>query len=665
MRTRVDAALESVGGAQRRIPRRSERHQRRSSRPDAFLAALVLLALAKAGLSRYLGLGATDVLGPLFEIAAILSFLGAIDVARRRRSYSLDLVAYTVLSLVMLANVMYASYFGQIFSPQLLSVIGQAGDVTDSITSILRPTHLLYVIDIPLLVVWAALTRTTRDRLPPRDRRWVTGAVTFSLVVLAMQIVLVLSLPADIDGRAVARARGFGAYQVASVVRLALPDAVASQAAALANDKSLSPAQAAQSRVDRVRGGSDGSRVAGVMPGHYRGKNVIMIQVETLQSLVIGAKYKGQEITPNLNKLVAKSWYYPNTFAQTSAGNTVDAEFTVNTSLLAPAGGASSVEYSDYELTGLPKLVRANGYDAITLHQNDVRFWNRIGLYPALGFRRYWDRSYFKDRDKIWHASDQILFRYGMKVLRSEAASDAPFYSLFVTESSHMPFRGIAANRRPLKLTDEDWKTLSGRYLGSTSYTDMAIGEFIADLKTAGIWDDSIIVVYGDHSALLDSGGNPEDSRVANELLGRPYSDIDRQRIPLIIHLPGQETRRTVTKPAGQIDIMPTLADLLGLDLSSSPHIGRSLFVNSRALVATRTYLPAGSFVNDRVLFMPGLSFDDGKAISVLTAQEVEPDERDRSDYAAVRELSVLSEAWVKSRPKRSGANGTEGAILP
>jgi lipoteichoic acid synthase len=630
-----------------------------------FLAALVILAVAKAGLSRYLGLGATDIFGPLFEVAAIVAVLGVVDVARRKRSYALDLVAYALLSVVMLANVMYASFFGQIFSPQLLSVIGQAGDVSDSIASILRPAYLLYVIDIPLLAVWAALTWTSRERQPTRDRRWLAGAVTLSLVVLAMQILLVLSLPADTDGRAVARARGFGAYQVASVVRLALPDAVASQAAAFANDKSLSPAQAMQMRIDRVRRGSSGSRVAGVLPGQYRGKNVIMIQVEALQGLVIGKEYRGQEITPNLNKLLAKSWYFPNTFSQTSAGNTVDAEFTANTSLLAPTDGASSVKYSDYELTALPKLVRANGYDAITLHQNDVRFWNRIGLYPALGFRRYWDKSYFQNRDKIWHASDQILFSYGMKVIKSEAASDAPFYAFFVTESSHMPFKGIPAYRRPLRLTPEDEQTLSGRYLGSISYTDKAIGEFIADLKSAGIWDDSIIVVYGDHSALLDNGPNHDDARVANELLGRTYSDVDRQRIPLIIHLPGQKDARTIPKPVGQIDIMPTLADLLGLDLSSSPHIGRSVFVNSQALIATRAYLSSGSFVNDRVLFMPSLSFDDGKAISVVTAEKVAPDERDRADYAAVKELNVLSEAWVKSRPKRSGANGTQDAILP
>jgi lipoteichoic acid synthase len=630
-----------------------------------FFAALVVLAVAKAGLSRYLGLGAQDILGPLFEVAAIVVVLGVIDIVPRRRSYALDLVAYTMLSLAMLANVMYASFFGQIFGPQLLSVIGQAGDVSDSIASILRPAYILYLIDIPLFAVWAAATWTSRERLPTRRRSWMAGVVALAAVVLAMQIVLVLSLPTGTDGRSVARARGFGAYQIASVARLALPDEAASQAAALANERDLTPAQAAQKRIDAVRQGVRGPRVAGVLPGQYRGKNVIMIQVETLQSLVIGKKYGGKEITPNLNKLAAQSWYFPNTFSQTSAGNTVDAEFTVNTSLLAPTDGVSSVKYSDHELTGLPKLLRANGYDAVTLHQNDVRFWNRIGLYPALGFRRYWDRSYFRDRDKMWHASDEILFRYGMNVLKSEAASSAPFYAFFITESSHIPFKVIAPRRQPLRLASGDARTYSGKYLGSISYTDMAIGKFIADLKSTGIWDDSIIVIYGDHSALLDSGTKPDDSRVADKLLGRKYSAIDRQRIPLIIHLPGQRSAQVITKPVGQIDIMPTLADVLGLDLSSTPYMGRSAFVNSRALVATRAYLNAGSFINDRVLFMPNLSFDDGKAISVSTAEEVAPDERDRADYAAVRELSVLSEAWVMSRPKRSGANGAEGSIFP
>jgi phosphoglycerol transferase MdoB-like AlkP superfamily enzyme len=269
------------------------------------------------------------------------------------------------------------------------------------------------------------------------------------------------------------------------------------------------------------------------------------------------------------------------------------------------------------------------------------------------------------DRDKMWHASDQILFSWGMKILKSEDASTAPFYAHIITESSHTPFVAIPMDRRPLQLSAADSKTFSGRYIGSISYTDMAMGEFFSALKKSGIWDKSIVVIYGDHSALLDSGVNKGDSRIADEILGRPYSFIDHQRIPLIIHLPGQTAAHVETKPVGQVDIMPTIADLVGLDISDTPHVGRSVFVDAPAFISTRAYLPAGSFIDDQVLFMPGLSFDDGSAVSVTTAKQVAPTDTERQDLELGKRLTLLSDAWVKSLPKRADAHGTANAVLP
>ena len=662
------------------LPRRADRHaQRRPTHRDPrqtdrrataaprdyFLLVLVALALAKAALSRGLGLGDGNVFGIVFEASAVVFILGAVDLVWSRRSYAIDLVVYTALSALMLANVMYASFFGEVFSPHMLSAVGQAGEVSDSIKAIVKPIYVLYLADVPFLAAWALLTWRDRREAPPRQRRQVVLASGIALLLLGVQVALMLGLSTDVDGETVARARGFAPYQIASIVRLALPDPALTAASAFAHEKNLTPAQAVQLEIDRLRHGDKGARIGDVRTGQYKGKNVIVVQVEALQDFVIGKRFNDQEITPNLNRLVDTSWYFPNTYSETSGGNTVDAEFTVNTSLFAPVTGASPLEYADRELPGLPRVLRANGYDAITLHQNDVRFWNRINLYPSLGFRRYWDRSYFQDRDRIWHASDQILFSYGMKVLRSEETSTKPFYSFFITESSHTAFKGIAPARRPLKVSAADIKTLSGGYVGSISYTDMAIGEFIADLKQDGLWDKSILVIYGDHSALLDRGVKAGDSRVADEVLGRPYSDVDRQRIPLIIHLPGQTSAEVSEKPVGQIDIMPTIADLVGVDISAVPHMGRSAFVNAPALIPTRAYLPGGSFVDDRVLFMPGMSFDDGKAVDVLTAQAAAPTDLERIDYAVVKRLNQLSDAWIKSLPRRAGAGTVKDAIIP
>jgi phosphoglycerol transferase MdoB-like AlkP superfamily enzyme len=650
--------------------RRSDRHRKkrgdRGGYVDLFLPALIVLALAKALLSRGLGLGSANPLGVLAELSAIVLILGAVDLVwPKRRSYTLDLVVYSALCLVMLANVMYVSFFGEIFSPRLLSVLGQAGEVSDSIQAILKPVYLLYLIDIPILAAWAALSWRVRRRRAPRDRRPVAIVTGVALLIVVVQVAFILGLSADTDGTAVALVRGFGPYQVASVVRMALPDPADSAASAFAHEKNLTPAQAAQAQIDAIRKANTGARIGTTKVGQYAGKNVIVIQVEALQDLVINKSYAGHQITPQLNKLVGESWYFPNTYSQTSAGNTVDAEFAVNTSLYPPTAGAASLLYSDRELPGLPRLLRAKGYDAITLHQNDVRFWNRKELYPALGFRKYWDRSYFQLRDKMWHASDQILFSYGMKVLKSEAASSAPFYSFFITESSHAPYKAIPMARRPLQFDPAQEKTFSGMYVGSISYTDKAIGEFVDSLKTSGLWDKSIIVIYGDHSALLDKGVNAGDSKVADTILGRPYSDIDRQRIPLIVHLPGQTKAEVSEKPVGQVDIMPTIADLVGLDLSQVPHVGRSAFVDAPSLIPTRAYLPGGSFIDDNALFMPGLGFDDGKAISVTTGQPVTPGAAEREGYSASKRLGLISDAWVKSLPIRPDAAGTKGAIIP
>jgi lipoteichoic acid synthase len=451
---------------------------------------------------------------------------------------------------------------------------------------------------------------------------------------------------------------------IALLVALVIAVSTTGHAVALGRSVASTSGTDTQAQIAAVRFGDDGSRIASITTGQYAGKNVILIQVEALQGLIIGKKYRGKEITPNLNALIRKSWYFPNTFSEVGSGNTVDAEFTVNTSLYAPTYAPASLTYADYELPGLPRLLRAKGYDAVTLHQNDVRFWNRIDLYPALGFRRWWDRAYFGLRDKMWHASDQVLFRMGMQPLKSEAATRKPFYSMFITESSHIPFKAIPPKRYALKVSAADAKTLSGRYIGSESYTDLAIGQFITALQKNGLWNKSIVIIYGDHSAMLDSG-TKADSRVANNLLGRPYSDIDRQRIPLIIHLPGQKTAKVSRAPVGQVDIMPTIADLVGLDISKVPHMGRSAFVSAPAFVPTRAYEAPGSFIDDSVLFIPGATAGSGKVVGVRSAKPGLPTVTELNWIPVASRLTTISDTWLKSLPIRPDATFGKTAIIP
>jgi lipoteichoic acid synthase len=409
-----------------------------------------------------------------------------------------------------------------------------------------------------------------------------------------------------------------------------------------------------EGRVEKVRRSSEGSRVATFAVGAYKGKNVVIVQVEALNAFLINKKWGGREITPNLNKLTKESWYWPNAYSQSGMGNTADAEFIVNTSLYAPQGQAAPVKYANRRIPAMPRVLKTLGYDSFTIHPNNVLYWNRRQMYRAIGFHHYYDTLFFKGAPKMgqFGASDQELFKRGVKVMRKLEASGTPFYSQFITLSAHGPFESIPESRRPLRTPKSLSGSLMGKYISAESYSDLAVGEFIKSLKATGLWDNSIIIIYGDHTAMPSNKLTGKDARGAKALLGRDYSAVDRQRIPLIIHLPGQTAPVLRRDVAGQVDIMPTVADLVGANLTHVPRMGRSLFVASSPLVPFNAYLRGGSFVNARVLFGPKKRSLGAVAYWVSNGKSTRPKASETADSARVTRLKKLSESWIMSLPK-------------
>jgi lipoteichoic acid synthase len=678
----------------------SPNSSRQISRPPVFFVALVVLALAKAAMMRHYALATNNLLTTaLVESAFIVLVLGIADLIPRRRSYWLDLVAYSLLSVLMLVSTIYVAFYTQLFDPHMLSVAGQLGTVADVIGQLIKPVYALFLIDIPLLAVWAfMLSKSARAQeqrsatdsalgIPSRSAAAVPQGRSKRIAVLTAvaaavfvgQLFFALQIDSWVDGVAVAKARGLSVAQAVvffprasdDAADSAIADEVDAPATTVAGSKPATvpatPGGKMMARIERIRGADQGSRIATFAPGAFKGKNIIVIQVEALNTMVMQKNIDGQEITPNLNALIKESWYFPNTYSETGMGNTADAEFVVNSSMYTPRGQAAPVTYADREIPALPRLVRALGYDAFALHQNKAAYWNRKELYPALGFTHYYDAPFYHWDDMMgpMGPSDEKLFSKGMDVLRQMDASSTPYYAQFVTLSAHTPFENTPESRRPVKTPADLKGSLMGKYISAESYSDFAIGKFIADLKKAKIWDKSVIIIYGDHTALLDNQLTGTDDKAAQQLLGRAYGPADRQRVPLIIHLPKQTTPQLVEKTAGQVDIMPTAADLLGIDITAVPHMGRSLFVNSAALVPLRSYLPGGTFVNDNAIFMPGLGFDDGTAQKVADSSSVKSTDQEKSDFKRVIELTKISDKWIRSLPKRKDAGDLKDAWIP
>jgi phosphoglycerol transferase MdoB-like AlkP superfamily enzyme len=639
---------------------------------QALVVALVLVA--KAFLTRALALGDGRVAQSLILEGPLLVTLVLLTAVAARRHHRPALIALdAVLSSFMFATAVYAAYYDQVLTPALFGLAGQAVDTMDSILGLLRPVHLLYALDIPVLIAGAvALNRSVPpETQPPPQRassrgapRRCVGAAAVALALLAgtvssgMLIAGAWRLPSDVNTIAAARRWGLLPYQVSGIKGLIVTPEP---------PPPLDPERVAktEAEVERVRGSQPTERLATFAAGEFAGKNLIVIQVEALQSGLINATLEGERLVPNLSAFAKMSWYFPRAYSQISRGNTSDAEFVFNTSLYPPPQEAASVRWGDRVIPSLPRLLKGRGYHSVTFHANEAAFWNRSNLYAALGFDRYYDRMDIGWTPKWhWGSSDEVVFDKGLVTLQELRERGEPFYAQFITMTSHHPFNYPPLEDRPYQPPADLEGTLTGDYLSSMSYTDAAVGAFLDDLRQTGLWDDSVIVVYGDHFGVRRPEADAESERLS-ELFAGAYNIVDVLQVPFIVHLPGQTEGHIIDTTVGQVDMLPTLADPLGISLDGMPYFGRNAFTTSRELIGQRGVAAAGSMLNDRVIVQPGLSFDDARAWDLVSGREVSPMPKDREDFETITRLMRLSLEYTDSLPSREGADPSDIGVIP
>ncbi|MBO9596209.1 MAG: LTA synthase family protein, partial [Cohnella sp.] len=298
--------------------------------------------------------------------------------------------------------------------------------------------------------------------------------------------------------------------------------------------------------------------------GAAKGRNVIILQMEAFQNFLLNTKIHGKEVTPNLNKLMKDVYYFPHFYQMVGQGNTSDAEFVVNTSFYIPQHGAASQDYGGLALPSMPKTLHDNGYQTATFHTNDVQFWNRKELYKALGFDNYYDASYFGNDDMVFFgSSDEVLYDKTIDKLTEMNKTGQPFYAQLISMSSHHPFN-IPNRKVKFDLPERYEGTLVGDYIEAQNYTDYAFGQFVDKLKANGLWDNTVLVIYGDHLGLPKYTLSSHEKNLMEEMFGRDYDYSGMLNIPLFVVAPGITEGKVMPRTGGQVDIFPTVANLLG-----------------------------------------------------------------------------------------------------
>ena len=336
--------------------------------------------------------------------------------------------------------------------------------------------------------------------------------------------------------------------------------------------------------------------------GLAKNRHVFIIQVESLQEFTINQRINGQEITPNLNALLKESAYFSNVYQQIGAGNTSDAEWLMHTSLY-PEGMDPTV--NTLEGTEIPSLawtLKKNGYGAATYHADDITYWSRDKLYPALGFDYIYTSNEIPNEKEIgFGPADEVLFNFVEEQLPKQLRTHDRIYSNIITLTSHTPF-DMPEEYEFLDLPENYKDTYVGNYFQSVRYTDEQIGLFINQLNRLGIYDESVILIYGDHSGLHGAPVTDNDRILLKEVLGHEYNLQDRFVIPVLFTVPGLFQGETYSHLGGQIDLMPTLLNLLGIE-HETQMIGHNLFHYKKNLLGMRYYLPGGSFISDTTFY--------------------------------------------------------------
>lgn len=568
----------------------------------------MILLLFAAKLAIYYNLINVNLKDITFIILSVLA-MGIIFVAfsrsKLKRKKGLFLIVYSLLSLLMFADSMYYNYYNQTVSIKQLWQAANVAAVPDSFVATLIPASFLLYLDIPF--VYYYFKKHIQD---DKERNGWSFKKEIKYIAAGLCAVFALLVVNPFDSVAIDKVNSveFFTNHVNDVYNALTENIVTDEV----------PAEEVLDAVEDVAAETPGNQLHGIGAG----KNLVVIQVEALQNFVINAEYNGQVITPNLNAFVKNDTvYFDHYYSNIGKGNTADAEFSTMNSLYPVIDRECYTLYTDNTYNGLPWLLRDKGYRSFAIHGYKGEFWNREAAYPGQGFEDFYSMEDMDATDIIGLGiSDKSMFKQAVDLFKTQKQ---PFFSFIITLSSHHPFI-IDPQHATLSLKEEDVDTKFGAYLQTIRYMDEAFGQFIQDLKATGLYDNTVIALYGDHHGL--NVGMDDNAEVMTNYMGRPYDYDEMLRVPMLIHVPGSGVSRTVSTTGGQIDFLPTIANIMDIDIVQPYVLGQDLVNAKDGFVAFTAYLFGGSFVHNNVMFEISREgvFEGSRAWDINTSQSLD-----------------------------------------
>jgi phosphoglycerol transferase MdoB-like AlkP superfamily enzyme len=507
--------------------------------------------------------------------------LFALPVALRRWAALAIIVG---LSALVVADLAYVRFFGSIVPLQALKAAHQLGDASTTVSSLLEPAHLWFLPATVGVAVLAILGPRPAAAGSSRARRVIVSC--FVLASAPAVAKLGHATFGTLGTRVFSEVHNAGRFGVVNAHLFQLGRALR----ALAGRSVLS--EEARREIDAFLVERPETSEA-AMFGSARGANLVVLQVEALQDWVVDARVDGRPVMPFLAGASDEALRMTQVFDQTAQGRTSDAEYLVLASGHALAEGALCFLRADAKFHTWAHALAEQGYATLSAHPYKRGFWNRATIHPRYGFEKSLFRRELGEGPMVgWGLADGPFLERMAERLDGERR---PFAGFLITLSLHHPYDAFPASLKSLDVGDLEGTRL-GNYLQAMHYFDRALQAFVEDLRTRGLLDQTVLLVFGDHVAQLEE--TPRMLELAGVEAWSPAVPARLHKVGTFLWAPGGPTGR-VDRVGGQIDLGATALHLLGVPPPQS-FLGRPLVEPGRGFVA----LPDGSAVSGDRMFV-------------------------------------------------------------
>ena len=587
-----------------------------------------------------------DIQGPYQIFLAVINplpisllFIGlALYIKRTKLFYSLAFGIYLLLFIWLISNSIYYREFTDFVTVNtMLASSKVSAGLGAAALELFRPWDVIYILDFPILAFFFFKKWIRMDNRPFNKR------ASFAVTSLSAMLFSANLFLAEID-RPELLTRGFSNYYVVRALGLPAFLGYSANQTYAANKERSKASEADLKPVEEYIQ----QHYAKPNPGYFgmaKGRNVIYIHLESFQQFLIDYKLKVDdkeyEVTPFLNSLYhsKETFAFSNVFNQVKAGKTSDAETMIETGLFGLNQGSFMVNYGGTNTQqAAPFILSKNGYNSSAVfHGNAGSFWNRNTAYKQWGYNYFFDASYFTKQNSSnsfqYGLNDKYMLKDSIKYLER---LQQPFYTKFITVSNHYPYTtSLSGDDLGFPLAKTQDETING-YFATANYLDSSIKAFFDYLKESGLYKNSIIVLYGDHYGISNSR-NP----ALAPLLGKnsetwsSYDNAMLQRVPYMVVIPGMDKGGIIDTYGGEIDMLPTLEHLLGIESNKFLQVGQDMLSPEHdQIVAFRS---ANYFVT------PEYTSYSGRTYYTKTGEEItNPDEKTKEELDKIREAANL-----------------------